>query len=49
MTPLIINLIMLFNFNFFIKEDSIMFNLSEGNDESALNLIKKVYSPDEDP
>ena len=26
-----------------------MFNLSEGNDEGALNLIKKVYSSDEDP
>ena len=38
-----LNLVMLVNFFLFIKEDSIMFNLSIDNDESALNLIRKVY------
>lgn len=41
--PVMMNIIMLINFNLFIKEDSIMFNLSKGNDEGARNLIKKIY------
>lgn len=30
-------------------EDSITFSISNGRDEEALSLIKKVYSPKEDP
>jgi len=32
----------------FIREDSIMFNLSKEDDEAALRLIDKVYHKDED-
>jgi hypothetical protein len=39
---------MLFNFLIFIKEDSIMFNLSEDNESGALILIDKIYHADED-
>ena len=46
--PVTINLIMLINFSLFIKEDSIMFNLGQGNDKEALLLIDKVYHKDED-
>lgn len=49
MTPLFINVLMLINFALFIQEDSIMFNLSENRDDDAIKLIKKVYSPEEDP
>ena len=31
------------------REDSITFTISQGKDEEALALIKKVYSPKEDP
>lgn len=46
--PVIINVIMLLNFVLFINEDSIMFNLSEENEEQALILIDKVYHAQED-
>lgn len=39
---------MLVNFVLFIKEDSIMFNLSAENEEEALILIDKVYHAEED-
>jgi len=39
---------MLFNFTLFIKEDSIMFNLSQDKDQEALVLIDKIYHKDED-
>lgn len=39
---------MLFSMFVFIKEDSIMFNLSKEDDEGALRLIDKVYHPSED-
>ena len=39
---------MLFGFLCFIKEDSIMFNLSEGKEVEALVLIDKVYNASED-
>lgn len=32
----------------FIKEDSIMFNLSKDDEEGAKRLIDKVYHKDED-
>ena len=32
----------------FIKDDSIMFNLSKDDDESALRLIDKIYDQSED-
>ena len=38
------NFITIFFFTFFFKEESISFNISRGNDEQALSLIKKVYS-----
>lgn len=31
------------------REDSITYNISAGNDEEALTLIKKVYKDNEDP
>jgi MFS family permease len=46
--PVVINVIMLLNFVIFIKEDSIMFNLSEDNEAEALILIDKVYHAQED-
>jgi hypothetical protein len=46
--PCFLNIWMLFNMLVFIKEDSIMFNLSKDDDESALRLIDKVYHKDED-
>jgi len=39
---------MLFNFFVFIKEDSIMYNISKEKYPEALNLIDKVYDPSED-
>ena len=42
------NIIMLLNFTLFIREDSIMFNLGQGNDEGAKNIIKKIYDKSED-
>lgn len=41
--PLIINGLALLSYKLFIKEDSIMFNLSRGEDVAALRLIEKVY------
>ena len=41
--PCFLNVYMLVIFHFFIKEDSIMFNLSEDREEDALRLIKKIY------
>ena len=46
--PALLNTIMLCNFLLFIKEEPIMFSLSEGNEESALKLIDKIYHPNED-
>ena len=46
--PCFLNMWMLFNMLVFIKEDSIMFNLSKDDDESAMRLIDKVYHKDED-
>ena len=46
--PIIFNIFMITVFSLFIKEDSIMFNISAGEDEKALNLIRKVYDKDED-
>lgn len=37
--PVIINGIILANFLLCIKEDSIMFNLNNGNDDDSLKLI----------
>ena len=34
--------------NCFIKEDSIMFNLSQNKDEKALRLIDKLYDKTQD-
>lgn len=31
------------------REDSIVFNIANGNDEDALKLIRKVYDKNEDP
>jgi iron-sulfur cluster repair protein YtfE (RIC family) len=31
------------------KEDSINFNIANGNDEDAIKLIKKCYDKSEDP
>lgn len=42
------NIIMIFNFSLFIREDSIMFSLTKGHDASAKRLIQKIYSKDED-
>ena len=45
--PILINLLMLSIFMIFIKDDPIMYSLSIGNEEKAINLIAKIY--DEDP
>ena len=42
--PLILNFYMLFIFVIFIQEDSIMFNLSQDNDQKAIILIDRIYS-----
>jgi len=31
------------------KEDSIVFTLQNGDEESAVNLIRKIYASSEDP
>lgn len=46
--PVVLNFVMLINFFCFIREDSIMFNLSQGRDERAMVLIEKLYHPEED-
>jgi hypothetical protein len=46
--PILVNGWMLLGFFLFIKEDSIMYNLSVDNEEGALQLIKRVYHEDED-
>ena len=35
-------------FLFFLKEDSILFSIKNGNDLDAIKLIKRVYNKDED-
>ena len=45
--PVLVNTFMITCFTLLIQEDSIMFNLSQGNDAQALNLIKKVYHASE--
>jgi hypothetical protein len=45
---MIINLWMLIGFIIFIKEETIMFSLSECREEDAMRMIKKVYHKDED-
>jgi uncharacterized BrkB/YihY/UPF0761 family membrane protein len=42
-SPLLVNMFMIFSFIVFIQEDSIMFNISHNRDEQALKLINKVY------
>ena len=46
--PCFLNIWMLFSMFTFIKDDSIMFNLSKDDDESALRLIDKIYDKSED-
>lgn len=46
--PLLLNCIILFNFCFFIKADSIMFNLSNDNEEEAMVMIERIYHASED-
>lgn len=46
--PVVMNISMLITFTLFIKQDSIMFNLSNGNDEEARTMIKKIYAKSED-
>jgi hypothetical protein len=46
--PVIVNAFMLLSFLILIKEDSIMYNISKGKYQEALNLIDKVYHPSED-
>lgn len=45
--PCFLNMWMLFSMYFFIQDDSIMFNLSKDDEESALRLIEKIYHPSE--
>ena len=42
------NVLMLLIFSIFIKEDSVMFNLGNGNDEGAKKIITKIYDKSED-
>ena len=46
--PVLMNLLMLFNFFCFIKGESIMFALQNDDDEAALVLIDKVYNTKEE-
>lgn len=46
--PVVINAWMLFSFFTFVKTDSILFCLRNGDEEQALQLIDKVYHADED-
>ena len=46
--PCFLNVWMLFNMCVFIREDSIMFNLSKDDEEGAKRLIDKVYHKAED-
>ena len=41
--PVFVGVTMLILFIVYIKEDSIMFNLSKGDDSNALKLIEKIY------
>ena len=41
--PFIVNSLILINYMVYIKEDSIMFNLSQGEEAGALRLIEKIY------
>lgn len=44
--PILINVIMLTNYFLFIRAESIMFSLSQDDDQEAMKLIKKVYTED---
>lgn len=44
--PILINLVMLGNYFLAINSESIMFSLSQGDDEEAMKLIKKIYKKD---
>ena len=41
--PVIVNGLILTCYTLFIKEDSIMFNLSKGDQDGSLRLIRKIY------
>jgi hypothetical protein len=41
--PAFLNILMVAIFILFIREDSIMINISRGQDQSALNLINTIY------
>ena len=43
LVPCMINIYMLIVFCVFIREDSVIFNLSQGNDDNAFRLIRKIY------
>ena len=45
--PCFLNIWMLFSMFAFIKDDSIMFNLSQDDEQGALRLIDKVYDKSE--
>ena len=41
--PSLLNLVMIIVFILFIKEDSIIYNLSTGQEKQALYLINRIY------
>lgn len=41
--PVIVNGFLLINYSLYIQEDSIMFNLSTGDEESAIQLVERIY------
>lgn len=41
--PTILNFLMIIIFILFIQEDSIIFNISRGHDQAALNMINTIY------
>lgn len=47
--PYICQFLTIVLFTFVFPEESVSFNIARGNDEQALSLISKVYSPKEDP
>ena len=46
--PVIVCVWMLLSYLININEDSVMFNLSTGNEKDAMKIIKKIYHKDED-
>ena len=48
LVPVLMNFLIIIIFAIFIREDSIMHNLSIGNDKSAKILISKIYDKSED-